>query len=56
MPNSVYTHILNISDLVWLGFNGISTIVSYLMPNSIYTQILNISDLLWLGFMVYQPL
>ena len=42
------------SDLV--GFNGISTIVGYLMPNLLYTYILNIYDLIWLGFMVYQPL
>ena len=56
MPNSVYTYISNISDVVWLGFNGISTIVGYLMPNSVYTHILNIYDLVWLGFMTYQPL
>ena len=41
----------------WLiGFNCISTSVSYLMPNHIYTCILNIYDLVWLVFMAYQPL
>ena len=28
----------------WVGFNGISTIVGYLMPNPLYTYILNIYD------------
>ena len=56
MPNLLYTYILNIYDLVWLGFTGISTIVGYLMPNPLYTYILNIYDLVWLGFMAYQPL
>ena len=54
MPNSLYTYILNIYDLV--GFYGISTIMGYLMPNPLYTYILNIYDLVWLGFMAYQPL
>ena len=31
-------------------FDGISTIVGYLMPNPPYTYILNIYDLGWLGF------
>ena len=34
MPNPLYTYILNIYDLVWLGFMAISTIVGYLMPKS----------------------
>ena len=55
MPNPLYTYILNIYDLVWLGFYGISTIVGYLMPNPLYTYISNIYDLVWLGFMAYQP-
>ena len=46
MPNPLYTYILNIHDLVGLGF----------MPNPLYTYILNIYDLVWLGFMAYQPL
>ena len=41
-------------DLV--GFNGISTIVGYLMPNPLYTYILDIYDLVLLGLMAYQPL
>ena len=52
MPNSLYTYILNIYNLVW--FYGISTIVGYLMPNPVYTYILDIYD--WFGFMAYQPL
>ena len=56
MPNPIYTYILNIYDLVWLFFYGISIIVGYLMPNPIYAYILNIYDLVWLGFMAYQPL
>ena len=56
MPNPLYTYILNIYDLDWVGFYGISTIVGYLMPNPLYTYILNIYDLVWLGFMAYQPL
>ena len=28
-----------------VGFNGIPTIVGYLMPNPVYTYILNIYDL-----------
>ena len=50
MLNPLYTYILNIEDLVWLGFYGISTIVGYLMLNPLYTYILNIEDLVWLGF------
>ena len=56
MPNPLYRYILNIYDLVWLGFYGISTLVGYLMPNPLYTYILNIYDLVWLGFMADQPL
>ena len=56
MPNSVYTYILNIYDLVLIGFYDISTIVGYLMPNPLYTYILNTYDLVGLGFMAYQPL
>ena len=40
--------------MVW--FDGISTIVGYLMPNPVYTYILNIYDLVWWSFMAYQPL
>ena len=56
MPNPLYTYILNIFDLVGLGFIAYSTIVGYLMPNPLYTYILNIFDLVGLGFMAYQPL
>ena len=56
MPIPLYTYILNIYDLVWLGFYGISIIVGYLMPNPLYTYLLNIYDLVWMGFMAYQPL
>ena len=41
MPNSLYTYILNIRDLVWFSLvwlYGISTIVGYLMPNRLYTH------------------
>ena len=54
MPNSLYTYILNIYDLVWSY--GISTIVGYLMPHPLYTYILNIYGLVWFGLMAYQPL
>ena len=56
MPNPLYTYILNIYDLVWLGFMAYQPFVGYLMPNPLYTYILNIYDLVWLGFMAYQPL
>ena len=56
MPNPLYTYILNIYDLVLVGFNGISSIVGYLMPNPLYTYISNIYQLVGLGFMAYQPL
>ena len=36
--------------LGWVGFYGISSIVSYLMPNLLYTYILNIHDLVWLFY------
>ena len=39
MPNPLYTYILDIYDLVWLGFYGISTIVGYLMPSPAFLQI-----------------
>ena len=39
MPNSVYTYISRV--YCWVGFNGISTIVDYLMSNLIYTYTLN---------------
>ena len=41
---------------IWFGlvwFDGISTLVDYLMPNPLNTYILNIYDLVWLGFMVH---
>ena len=41
MPNPLYRYILNIYDLVWLGFIYL-TIASYLMPNPLYAYILNI--------------
>ena len=51
MPNPLYKYILNIYG--WVGFYGISTIVSNFMSNSLYTYILNVYDL---GFMAYKPL
>ena len=42
--------------LGWVGFDGISTVVGYLMPNPLYIYILNIYDLVWLAFMAYQLL
>ena len=54
MPNPLYTHILNIYDLVGLGWvYGISTIVGYLMPNHLYTYILNIYDLVGLDWVLW---
>ena len=44
---------------IWFGlvvFNGISTILGYLMPNPLYTYILDIYDLVWLYFIAYQLL
>ena len=56
MPNPLHTCILNIYDLVWLGFIAYQPLyVIYLLPNLFYTYILNIYDLVWLGFMAYQP-
>ena len=40
----------------WVWFDGISTLVGYLMPNLLYTYISNIYNLVWLAFMIYQPL
>ena len=40
----------------WVGFYGISTVVSYLMPNPLYAYILKIHDTVWLGFMAYKSL
>ena len=40
MSNPLYICIQNVYDLVW--FDGISTIVGYLMPNPLYTYISNI--------------
>ena len=37
--------------LVW--FDGISTIVGYLMPNPLYTYILIIYDLVWFGLVLW---
>ena len=51
MQNLVYSYTLNVYDLVYLGVNGISIIIGYLMPNPLYTYILNIYDLVWFGFM-----
>ena len=39
MPNPLYTYILDIYHLVWLG---ISTIVGHLMPNPLYIYIRHI--------------
>ena len=39
------SYILNVYDLVWFGFTGISTIVGYLMPNPFYEYLLNVYDL-----------
>ena len=38
-------------NMIWFGFvwfDGISTIVGYLMPNSFYTYILNVYMVGWL--------
>ena len=56
MPNLFYTYVLNIYDLIRLGFMAYQPIEEYLMPNSLYTYIQNIYDLIWLGFMVSQPI
>ena len=43
--------------LLWLVcFNGISTIVVFLMLNPLYKYILDIYDSLWFAFMTYQSL
>ena len=47
--SSLYIYI----KYIWFGlfgFDGISTIVGYLMPNPLYTYILNIYDLVLVGF------
>ena len=56
MPNSLNTYILNIYDLVWLGFMDINHCKLFNAKSSLYIYILNIYDLVWLGFMAYQPL
>ena len=52
--NQIISKMILMKGLVW--FDGISTILGYLMPNPLYTYILNIYDLVLLGFMAYQPL
>ena len=45
--------------MIWFGlvwFNGISTIVGYLMTNPLYTYIFDVYDLVCLGFMVYSTI
>ena len=37
MPNPFYTYTLNIHDLTFFRFYGISNIEGYLMPNPLYT-------------------
>ena len=52
--SSLYIYI----EYIWfglVGFDGISTIIGYLMTNPLYTYMLNIYDLVWFGFMAYQP-
>ena len=53
--SSLYVNIKYI-EFGLVGFNGISTIVGYLMPNPLYTYILNLLDLVGLAFMACQPL
>ena len=56
MPNPPYTYILNIYDLVLIGFCDISTILGYLMPNPLCMYLLDIYDLIVEGFMSYKSL
>ena len=54
--NPLYTYILNIYDLVWLGFMHINHCRLFNTKSSLYIYIKYIYDLVWLGFMAYQPL
>ena len=56
MPNHHYTYIYKLYMNFLTGFDGISTIVGYLIPNPLYAYMLNIYDLVLLSFMAYQPL
>ena len=42
IPNSFYTHILNIYDLVYFGVMAYQPFIGYLMQNPVFTYILNI--------------
>ena len=46
-----YKHSFSKNAVQQVWFDGISTIVGYLMPNPLYTYILNMYDLVGLGFM-----
>ena len=54
MPNSLYIYILNIYDLVWLGFMANQRLYLFNAKSSLYIYILNIYNLFWFGFMAYQ--
>ena len=56
MLNPLYTYILIYIGFGWAGFDGISTIVGYLMPNPLHTYKLDRYNLVRLGLMVYQSL
>ena len=56
MPNPLHTSILNIYDLFFCFFYGLSPNIGYLMSNQLYIHILNIYDFVWFDFMAYQPL
>ena len=55
LPNTLYTNILNIYDMVWLSFMAYQSFAVYSMPNPLYTYISDIQNLVWLIFMAYQP-
>ena len=61
--SSLYIYIRYIYDLIWFDFNGISTIVDYLIPNYLYIYIFNICDLLGFygtsnlrGYLILNPI
>ena len=55
MPNPLYTYILNIYDLVWLGLWHINHCGLFNAKSSLYIYIKYIRFGL-VGFMAYQPL
>ena len=56
MPNSLYTYVLNIYDLVFFGFMAYQTLLVTWCQILNNTYVWNIYDLVLFGFMAYQTM